>query len=101
MSRSLEAKINHLEEAVAYLKNKNIFEGGTATFITKSGEVVEIDKEQYLDIFRYRMSDVFDIDDRPEDKELSELIDKIKSAKSGVGLYLKAIVGAEVREESE
>lgn len=97
MSRSLEAKIKHLENQVAHLRYKSVLEeNGSATFLTESGEVVEINHQQYMDFYSQAAARVF-----TGHKIEHELLDEIKRASNGIGLYLRCMLGEQVREESE
>lgn len=85
---SIEKRINQLEKEVAHLKYKSLFiEGGETTFDTEDGRKVKINHKQYMELYSQLAQKVFN--EKPIEHELLE---DIKLASNGVGLYLKSMI---------
>jgi len=89
--KSIRSRLEHLEKDVAHLKYKTILEaGGEAKFKTNDNRIVTINHSQYMELYSQLAQKVFN------DKPIKhELLDDIKQASNGIGLYLKAMLGEE------
>jgi len=87
---TIKSRLNKVESFIEELENRGIFQGGTGCFITKDGKKVEVDKDDFHEIYKDIARSAW------EGKEPQhELINEIQKAEDGIGLYFKCLVGEE------
>ena len=85
---TIKTRLNKVESFIEELENRGIFQGGTGCFITSDGKKVEVDKNDFHEIYEEMARKVWQ-GQKPE----HELINDIEKAESGIGLYFKCLVG--------
>jgi len=90
MSKSIDGRLDKLEIRVDQLTRICLFEeGGQAEFYTNSGEKVKITNEEFENIRQQLTNYIFENGQPVAHKKLDDIL----AAESGIGLYLKAIIG--------